>query len=106
LKSFGSFSATSFGTGRLDALPASSPNVASRLLGACETTPRSTVRLAGVTFHSAAAAATSMARAVAPALRNCIHELAIAELPPVPCIVPNIRLAYLLASAGADSTRI
>ena len=63
------------------------------------------VKLAGGTFHSAAAAATSMARAVAPALRNCIQELAMAELPPVPCIVPKTRLAYLLASAGADSTR-
>jgi CO/xanthine dehydrogenase Mo-binding subunit len=30
------------------------------------------------TFHSAAAAATSMARAAAPALRNCIQELATA----------------------------
>jgi hypothetical protein len=70
------------------------------------TTPRSTDRLAAATFHSAAAAATSMARAVAPALRNCIQELAMAELPPVPCIVPKTRLAYLLASAGADSTRI
>ena len=94
LKSFGSFSGTSSGTGRLDALAASSPNVASRSLG-----PRDGRRRArpssspAGTFHSAAAAATSIARAVAPALRNCIQELAIAELPPVPCIVPNTRLA-------------
>ena len=44
-----------------------------------ETTPRSTINLAGGTFHSAAAAATSMARAVAPALRSCIQEFAIAR---------------------------
>ena len=36
-----------------------------------------------------AAASTSMARAAAPAVRNSVQELLIAEEPPVPCI-PNI----------------
>jgi len=45
------------------------------------------------TFHCCAAAVTSITRAVAPAWRNCVHELAIAELPPVPWIVPNARFA-------------
>lgn len=48
--------------------------------------------LAG-TCQRAAAADTSMARAFAPASRNCCHEFAIAELPPVPCSLPNARFA-------------
>src|SRR5258708_14616459 len=46
-----------------------------------------------------------MARAVAPALRYWRNELAMAEEPPVPCIGPNARLLYSLASAGAYSVR-
>src|SRR6202022_4076609 len=38
------------------------------------------------TCQASAAAATSMARAVAPAPRYCRNELAMADEPPVPCI--------------------
>ena len=48
--------------------------------------------LAG-TSQASAAAATSIARAVAPALRICRYEFAIADEPPVPCRPPNARLA-------------
>ena len=56
------------------------------------------------TCHSSAAAATSIARAVAPALRYCKNELAIADEPPVPCS-PNARFLYSAASDGAYSVR-
>ncbi len=44
------------------------------------------------TFQACAAADTSIARAVAPAVRYWRYELAIADDPPVPCM-PNARLA-------------
>ena len=52
---------------------------------------------------------TSIARAVAPARRNCSHELATAVEPPVPCTLPfgsNAKLPYIGTSAGELSTRI
>ena len=106
LKSLGSFSVTWAGGVRAAAFDASSPNVARRPDGACDTTPRSTVISVVGTPHSRAAASTSMARAVAPARRICSHELAMAVLPPVSCMGPNARLLYRSASAGAASTRI
>jgi len=42
--------------------------------------------VAGSTFQARAAAPTSMARAAAPASRICLKELAMAVLPPVPCM--------------------
>jgi hypothetical protein len=68
-KSLGSFSLTSVGTGCFAASAASSPKVA--LLSFDETMPRETPISAAGTCHFSAAAATSMARAAAPALRNC-----------------------------------
>src|SRR3984957_4982360 len=53
------------------------------------------------TFHSFAAACSSMSRAAAPALRIGSHEDRTLELPPVPCI-PNAGLKYSFA-AGANS---
>ncbi len=90
LKSFGSFNFTSAGTGIAAAFCASCPKLA--LCSRCATTPRSTVIASAGTFHSFAAAATSIERAAAPALRICSYELAIAELPPVPCASPQLRL--------------
>ena len=49
------------------------------------------ISLAG-TFHASAAAATSIAFAVAPAPRYCRNELAMADDPPVPCSSPKARL--------------
>ena len=69
------------------------------------TTPSRTVTSVPGTCQRLAAAATSMARAVAPAARIWPQELAIAVLPPVPCAEPQNRLLYRLASAGAPSTR-
>ncbi len=105
----GSFSFTSVGIGILAARAASSPNVAFFPDFACATTPSFTVISAAGTFHSAAAASTNMARAVAPACRSCIHELATAVEPPVPCTLPfgsNAKLPYMGTRAGELSTRI
>ena len=77
-----------------------------RCEAAWPSTPRWTAISAAGTFHSAAAVATNTAHAAAPAWRSCIQEFAIAVLPPAPCTVPNARLLYSLASAGALSTRI
>jgi hypothetical protein len=66
--------------------------VARRPLGGCATTPESTVISAAGTCQRCAAAATSMARAVAPARRSCSQELAMLLLPPVPCAGPQARL--------------
>ena len=90
-KSFGSLSLTVAGSGCFAAASASSPKVA-RLPDACETTPLRTAIEAAGTFHRSAAAATSIARAAAPAWRYCSQELAIAVEPPVPCASPQSRL--------------
>ena len=66
--------------------------VARRPVDGCATTPLSTVISAAGTCHRWAAAATSMARAVAPARRSCSQELAMAVLPPVPWTGPQARL--------------
>ncbi len=69
LKSFGSFSVTCAGGASVAAFGPSSPNVARRPDREWETTPLSTVISEAGTFHSLAAASTSIARAVAPARR-------------------------------------
>ncbi len=88
----GSFNFTWAGGVSLAAFGASSPKVARRPDGGCATTPRSTVISEAGTPHSRAAASTRVARAVAPARRCCSHELAMAELPPVPCTGPHFKL--------------
>ncbi len=84
VKFFGSLSGTFSGTGIAAAAAASWPKLALR--APALSTPSLTVMLCGDTFHCLAAAATSIARAVAPALRSWSHEFAIAVDPPVPCI--------------------
>ncbi len=88
LNAEGSLSLTSLGTGCLAALPASSPKVAFLPAPACATTPSLTVISPAATFHCLAAAATSMARAVAPASRNCFQEFATEVEPPVSWMPP------------------
>jgi hypothetical protein len=59
-----------------------------RLPEACVSTLFAVLISAAGTCHSLAAAAMSMARAVAPADRICMKELAIEVDPPVICISP------------------
>ncbi|MDT4864515.1 hypothetical protein FQZ97_992790 [compost metagenome] len=92
LKSLGSLSLTCCGTGCSAAALASSPKLACLPEAACLSTPSATAISCADTRQRWAAAATSMARAVAPALRNCSQELAMALLPPVPCTGPQRRL--------------
>ncbi|MCY1367471.1 hypothetical protein D9M68_762480 [compost metagenome] len=92
VKSSGDLSLTSFGSGWRAAASANSPKPACLPDAAWLTTPLLTLISAAGTCHCSAAAATSMARALAPALRICSKELAMAELPPVPCIGPKARL--------------
>ena len=89
-KSFGCFSVTSLGTGSLAAASANSPKLPEWL--PLFSTPLSMVMLAAGTFHVSAAAAMSICRAAAPALRSCSQLLAIEVDPPVPWIGPNSRL--------------
>jgi len=77
------------GTGRSAAPTDSSPSVAD-LPEPWLTTPFETVISAAGTPQDLAAAATIMARAVAPAVRYCSKEFAMAVEPPVPC-TPNSR---------------
>ena len=110
LKSVGFLRGTFAGTGSFAAAPASSPRVALRPVPACDTTPSLTVMSVAGTPQRAAAAATSIARAVAPASRSCCQELATAVDPPVSCawapIGTKARFWYVGTSAGALSTRI
>ncbi len=90
LKSFGSFSFTSFGTSSLAAASANSPKEPVWL--PLFSTPFSTVMLSAGTPHFSAAAATSICRAAAPALRSCSQLLATEVEPPVPCTGPKAML--------------
>ena len=84
VKSFGLFSFTSAGGARVAALAASCPNESLLAVPSWSTKPFSARQLAGSsTFHVSAAAATSMARAVAPALRSCSNDVLTLVLPPV-----------------------
>src|SRR5258706_5825463 len=103
MKRLGSLSLTSAGTFCFAASLASWPKVA--FFSFQEITPFATRISETGACHFSAAAATSIARATAPALRSCSHELASAVLPPVPCAGPHSRLLYFAASAGAPSTR-
>ena len=67
----GSLSLTVAGTGCCAAAATSSPNFACLPL-ACLSTPFATLISLADTCHCAAAAATSMARAAAPASRYCV----------------------------------
>ena len=66
--------------------------MALRPVGGWETTPLSTRISLACAFHWKDAAATSISRAAAPALRICVQELAMAVEPPVPLTGPNRRL--------------
>ena len=67
VNAFGSFSFTSFGTSRLPASSATSPNVSLRPDGVCVITPLLVASESTGTARRVAAAVTSIARAVAPA---------------------------------------
>ena len=82
---------TSAGTACLAAALASSPNVACLPPGPV-TTPFFTLTDLASTFQRWAAAATSIARAAAPAWRYWMNELASDDEPPVPCAGPHERL--------------
>ena len=100
----GSFNATPVGTSSLPAASASSPKAA-LLPDAWLTTPLLTVISAAGTLHCLAAAATSMALAVAPTVRYCIQAFGTLMEPPVPWM-PSSRWRYSATLAGAASTRI
>ena len=89
VKSFGSFSVTCAGGGSAAAFDASSPKVARRPDAGMRHHAARDGDLRRRDLPLAAAAATSIARAVAPAWRSCSHEFAIAVLPPVPCTGPK-----------------
>ena len=82
-KSFGSLSGGFAGTGSAAAFWASSPYVSRWLVPVCATTPFSVLQAAGSAPQVCAAAATSIARAVAPALRRMSHDVRTLVLPPV-----------------------
>src|SRR5262249_30793736 len=94
--------------GCVAASPTSSPKV-TRLPEGCATTPSLTVTSDARTDQRCAAAATSIARAVAPASRNCCHELAIGVEPRSPrtsLFGSNARLPYVGSFDGTASARI
>ena len=70
VQSFGSLSGTSLGTSIRPAAAATLPKVVERPDAGWWITPFSTRHSPGETFHSAAAAATSMVRAAAPPWRT------------------------------------
>src|SRR5690348_17066397 len=87
----GVLSVTSAGTASAAASEARAPK-RDDLPEGCETTPLATAISPAGTCQDLAAAATSMARAAAPARRICVQELAVEVEPPVPCTGPNRRL--------------
>ena len=76
-------SAGAAGTGSFAAAATSAPKARRRPLGACTTAPASARQAAAATFQRAAAAATSISRAWAPARRIGFHSERMARLPPV-----------------------
>src|SRR6202789_236938 len=82
-QSFGSFSFTSAGGSILAAASATLPKVVVRPEGVCVTTLLAAVHSEAGTFHSLAAAWTSITRAVAPPLRTYSCEARMPRLPPV-----------------------
>ena len=91
LKSFGSFNFGCTGTGNLAASEVKAPYDSLLPLGAI-TWLFSVRSVAASSFHCAAAAATSISRAAAPALRSGSQNPRIVALPPVACM-PNIGFA-------------
>ena len=83
---------------------ATSPNRVLRLLALWLMTPRSAVHWSAGTSQRAAAAAISISRAVAPALRKKSCEVRIERLPPVD-MSPNARLRRRFSSGGTNSAR-
>jgi hypothetical protein len=98
-KSLGSLRRGSSGIGRRAAASASAPYSSRRLVGTCKTAPFSARQADGSIPQRAAAAATNISRAVAPALRRRSHEPRTLLLPPV------VMLPYS-GAASACSTRI
>ena len=82
---FGSFSGTSRGTSSADASATRALYSSVCPLPSCRTTPASVRQAPAGTPHRAAAAAISMARAVAPACRIGAQELRMLVLAPVIC---------------------
>lgn len=91
----GSLSATLPGSGCCAARAASSPKRA-RWPAACSTTPACTLHSVACTFHCAAAARTSMARALAPASRMGRHRSLMLDEPPV-IITPTSRMVLAVS---------
>src|SRR5260221_7145392 len=101
-ESWGSFSFTSFGGSSLDAASATFPKLSLRLLGVCVIKLFDAVHSDAGTLHSCAAAAISISRAVAPALRRYSWELRMVRLPTA-AISPQTRLRFTFAFAEAYS---
>ncbi len=83
LKSFGSLSATSLGTGSFAASAASAPYFRLRPVAGCSTSPACARQASGATFQRLAAAAINRVRAIAPACRKGCQDAMIAVEPPV-----------------------
>ena len=101
-KSFASFSVTLSGTASALAASASAPNDSFCPAGPI-TTPFSVRQSVALTFHLLAAVETSIARAVAPTVRICVHEFTTDEEPPV-IWIPNM-VCVNCGAAGANSAR-
>ncbi len=78
------------------------PNVIRRPLGRCVIVPFAAAHSCTDTFHRAAAAAMSIARAVAPARRRSFCEALIERLAPVD-MLPQTRLRLRFSCGGANS---
>ena len=102
-QSLGSFSVISVGTAIFDAAAATFPNVTLRPVGWCVITLSAATHSATGTFHSLAAACTSIKRAAAPPLRTYCSEVRIPRLPPVEKS-PQTRLRLRLSPGVGYST--
>jgi hypothetical protein len=100
--SFGSLSFTSLGASSLAAASATLPKLTRRLLGPWVMKLLCAVHSDAGTFHCFAAAATSISRAVAPALRRYSCELRMVRLP-TEAMSPQARLRFTFAFAEAYS---
>ena len=103
-QSLGSLSLTSLGASSLAAAAANLPYDKLRLLAAWLTLPKAAVHSLAGTPHWAAAAAISISRAVAPALRKYSCELRMVRLPTV-AMSPYARLVRRFSCAVAYSMR-
>src|SRR5579859_1800739 len=102
-QSFGSLSFGSFGTSSFEAAAAILPYVVLFPDG-CEITLLAALHSAAGTSHCFAAAATSISRALAPALRRYSCDSRMPRLPPVD-IDPNMRLRRIWSFTSAYSGR-